>query len=77
MGIPPKGAALYIQMYKPINAGVVAPLEPRSPENSTPTSFEEFVQDVFAHPSGERPPPATSETTRTAELFANAVPLPA
>ena len=22
--------------------------EPRSPENSTPTSFEEFVQDVFA-----------------------------
>ena len=48
MGVPPKGAALYISMYKAINAGVLTPLEPRSPENSTPTSFEKFVQDVFA-----------------------------
>src|SRR5258707_14357085 len=48
MGIPPKGAAMYIEMYKAINAGVLVPQEPRSPENSTPTSFEKFVQDVFA-----------------------------
>ena len=48
MGIPPKTAALYIELYKAINAGVAAPQEPRSPENSTPTSFEQFVQDVFA-----------------------------
>jgi len=48
MGIPPKGAALYIEMYKAINAGVLVPQEQRSPENSTPTSFEKFVQDVFA-----------------------------
>jgi uncharacterized protein YbjT (DUF2867 family) len=48
MGIPPKTAAVYIEMYKAINAGVVAAQEPRSPENSTPTSFEGFVQDVFA-----------------------------
>src|SRR6202166_4309120 len=48
MGIPPKTAALFIEMYKAINAGVVAPQEPRSPENTTPTSFEKFVQDVFA-----------------------------
>ncbi|QEE30534.1 NAD-dependent epimerase/dehydratase family protein [Terriglobus albidus] len=48
MGVPPKGAALYIEMYKAINAGVLAPLEPRSSENTTPTSFERFVQDVFA-----------------------------
>ena len=48
MGIPPKGAAMYIEMYKAINTGVLIPLEPRSPENSTPTSFENFVQDVFA-----------------------------
>jgi uncharacterized protein YbjT (DUF2867 family) len=48
MGVPPKGAALYIEMYKSINAGVLAPLEPRSRENTAPTSFEEFVQDVFA-----------------------------
>jgi len=48
MGIPPKSAALFIEMYKAINAGVVAPQEPRSPENTTPTTFEKFVQDVFA-----------------------------
>src|SRR5712675_1362102 len=55
MGVPPKGAALYIEMYKAINAGILIPQEPRSPENSTPTSFEQFVQDVFAsayHGSG-------------------------
>jgi uncharacterized protein YbjT (DUF2867 family) len=48
MGIPPKTAALFIEMYKAINAGVVAAQEPRSSENTTPTSFEKFVQDVFA-----------------------------
>src|SRR5271170_5082292 len=48
MGVPPKGAALYIEMYKAINAGVLVPQEPRSPENTTPTSFDKFVQDVFA-----------------------------
>jgi len=47
MGIPPKSATLFIEMYKAINAGVVAAEEPRSPENTTPTSFEKFVQDVF------------------------------
>jgi uncharacterized protein YbjT (DUF2867 family) len=47
MGIPPKTAALFIEMYKAINAGVVAAQEPRTPENTTPTSFEKFVQDVF------------------------------
>jgi hypothetical protein len=35
-------------MYKAINAGVLVPLEPRLPENTTPTSLENFVQDVFA-----------------------------
>jgi uncharacterized protein YbjT (DUF2867 family) len=47
LGVPPKGAAMYIEMYKAINAGVLVPLEPRSPDNTTPTSFERFVQDVF------------------------------
>src|ERR1700726_3246247 len=47
MGVPAKGAELYIEMYKAINAGVLIPQEPRSPENTTPTSFEQFVQDVF------------------------------
>src|SRR4029077_5256636 len=48
LGVPPKGAAMYIEMYKAINAGVLVPLEPRSEENTTPTSIEQFVQDVFA-----------------------------
>src|SRR5580700_6267257 len=48
LGVPPKGAAMYIELYKAINAGVLVPLEPRSAENSTPTSLEQFVQDVFA-----------------------------
>ena len=48
MGFSPKKAAVYIEMFKAINAGVLAAQEPRSPENSTPTSFENFVQDVFA-----------------------------
>jgi uncharacterized protein YbjT (DUF2867 family) len=47
MGVPPKGAALYIEMYKSINAGILIQQEPRSPENTVPTSFEQFVQDVF------------------------------
>jgi hypothetical protein len=48
LGVPPKGAAMYIEMYKAINAGVLVPLEPRSKENTTATSIEQFVQDVFA-----------------------------
>jgi uncharacterized protein YbjT (DUF2867 family) len=48
LGVPPKGAAMYIEMYKAINAGALVPLERRSKENTTPTSIEQFVQDVFA-----------------------------
>jgi uncharacterized protein YbjT (DUF2867 family) len=48
MGMPSKKAAVYIEMFQAINAGVLAALEPRSPENTTATSFETFVQDVFA-----------------------------
>ena len=46
-GVPPKTAGQFIEMYKAINEGVVAAREPRSAENTTPTSFEKFVQDVF------------------------------
>ena len=48
MGMPPKKAAVYIEMFQAINEGVLAAQEPRSRQNSTPTSFEKFVQDVFA-----------------------------
>ena len=46
-GFSPKKAAVYIEMFQAINAGVLAAQEPRSPENSTPTSLEQFVQDTF------------------------------
>ena len=48
IGMPPKKAAVYIEMFKAINTGLLAAQEPRSRENTTTTSFEEFVQDVFA-----------------------------
>jgi uncharacterized protein YbjT (DUF2867 family) len=47
-GFSPKKAAVYIEMFRAINAGVLAAQESRSLQNSTPTSFEKFVQDVFA-----------------------------
>jgi uncharacterized protein YbjT (DUF2867 family) len=46
-GFSPKKAAVYIEMFQAINAGVLAAQEPRSPQNSTPTSFEKFVQEIF------------------------------
>jgi uncharacterized protein YbjT (DUF2867 family) len=47
-GFSPKKAAVYIEMFRAINGGVLAAQELRSLQNSTPTSFEKFVQDVFA-----------------------------
>jgi uncharacterized protein YbjT (DUF2867 family) len=47
MGFSPKKAAVYIEMFMAVNVGVLAAQEPRSRENSTATSFEEFVKDVF------------------------------
>jgi len=47
MGFSPKKAAVYIEMFQAINSGVIAAQEARSSENTTPTSFEKFVQDVF------------------------------
>jgi uncharacterized protein YbjT (DUF2867 family) len=48
MGFSPKKAAAYIEMFEAINAGLLAAQEPRTRENTTTTSFEGFVQDVFA-----------------------------
>jgi uncharacterized protein YbjT (DUF2867 family) len=47
MGVPQKSAAMYVEMFDGINKGIVTAEEPRSAENTTPTSFETFVQDVF------------------------------
>src|SRR5271156_6618906 len=47
MGFSPKKAAVYIEMFEAINGGLLVAQEPRSRQNSTPTTFERFVQDVF------------------------------
>jgi uncharacterized protein YbjT (DUF2867 family) len=46
-GWSPKKAAVYIEMFEAINGGLLVAQEPRSKQNSTPTTFERFVQDVF------------------------------
>ncbi|MGB0035431.1 MAG: NmrA family NAD(P)-binding protein [Candidatus Acidiferrales bacterium] len=48
MGLPKNTAALLIEMWKGANAGLVAPLETRSAKNTTPTTLESFVAEVFA-----------------------------
>jgi uncharacterized protein YbjT (DUF2867 family) len=48
MGLPKQTAALLIEMWKGANAGLIVPLEPRSPKNTTPTTLESFAAEVFA-----------------------------
>ena len=48
MGFSQRKAGVYIEMFQAINAGVLAAQETRSSQNSSPTSFEQFVQNVFA-----------------------------
>jgi uncharacterized protein YbjT (DUF2867 family) len=48
MGLPKNTAALLIEMWKGANAGLIAPQEQRSVKNTTPTTIESFVTEVFA-----------------------------
>jgi uncharacterized protein YbjT (DUF2867 family) len=48
MGLPPSSAALFIEMGKAANAGLLVPQDPRSAKNTTPTTFESFAAEVFA-----------------------------
>jgi hypothetical protein len=47
LGTSPKTAATFIEMFKGFNDGIVVGTEPRSEKNTTPTSIETFVRDVF------------------------------
>jgi uncharacterized protein YbjT (DUF2867 family) len=47
MGTPTKTASYFTEMFRGINEGVVVATEPRSAENTTPTSIETFVKDVL------------------------------
>jgi uncharacterized protein YbjT (DUF2867 family) len=48
MGTPQKTAASFIEMFQGFNTGLCAGLEPRSAANTTPTTIESFIKDVFA-----------------------------
>jgi hypothetical protein len=48
MGLPKKTAGLLIEMWDGANAGLIVPQEPRSARNTTPTTLESFVKEVFA-----------------------------
>jgi uncharacterized protein YbjT (DUF2867 family) len=48
MGMPKNTAGLLIEMWKGANAGLIVPLEQRSAKNTTPTTLESFVAEVFA-----------------------------
>lgn len=48
MGIPKKTVDLIIEMMKAGNNGLLKPQEPRTSANTTPTTMEAFVAEVFA-----------------------------
>jgi uncharacterized protein YbjT (DUF2867 family) len=48
MGLPNKTAELLMEMWDGANAGYIVPQESRSANNTTPTTLELFVTEVFA-----------------------------
>jgi uncharacterized protein YbjT (DUF2867 family) len=47
MGMSDQFARLLLEMTNSLNSGHMRALEPRSPQNSTPTSYEAFVAESF------------------------------
>lgn len=47
MGIPKKAAALMVELLKAMNAGILDRQQPRTAANTTSTTMEEFVAEVF------------------------------
>jgi len=47
MGLPKRTVELILEMWEGANAGLIAPLEKRSAKNTTPTTLESFVAEVF------------------------------
>ncbi len=48
MGTPQKTAAFFIEMFQGFNTGLCVGMEPRSAANTTSTTIESFIKDVFA-----------------------------
>lgn len=46
-GMSQNFADLILEMAHALNSGYMRPLEPRSPKNTTPTSYEQFVTENF------------------------------
>jgi hypothetical protein len=47
MGTPARTASYFIEMFRGINEGIVVAKEPRTAANTTPTSIETFLKEVF------------------------------
>jgi len=47
MGMSENTASLLVEMSQAMNSAYIKPLEPRSPRNTTPTSYETFVAESF------------------------------
>ena len=47
-GLPEDIAALYVELARALNDGVLRPSQPRSPATTTPTSIEWFAENVIA-----------------------------
>ncbi len=47
MGMSDQFARLLLEMTAALNSGKMHPLEPRTPQNTTPTSYETFVAETF------------------------------
>jgi uncharacterized protein YbjT (DUF2867 family) len=54
MGMSAGAADLLVEMSDSINRGYIVPLEKRSPQNTTPTTLEQFVAEVFVPAFGGR-----------------------
>ncbi len=48
MGLPKSSAALLVELWKAENEGMLASQEIRSAKNTTPTTLEQFAEEVFA-----------------------------
>jgi uncharacterized protein YbjT (DUF2867 family) len=53
MGISPAVAAVYLELYRAHNAGLLAAEETRSDFNTTATTLEQFAEEVFAPAYGQ------------------------
>jgi hypothetical protein len=47
MGMSSNMADLLLEMAESLNSGYMKMLEPRSPANSTPTTLDTFIAEVF------------------------------